>query len=240
MSNNLYKKVAIIQPNYIPWKGYFDIINMVDEFVIYDDVQYTKNDWRNRNKIKTNTGVIWVTIPVKHSISQKIYDVTVLNKNWRKKHWSTISQNYSKSTYFKYYKIIFEELYLNSEEKYLTSINLEFILKINEILGILTNISCSHDYNLTEGRIERLIDLVKKVNGKEYISGPAAKNYINEKMFNENGIKLSWMDYNNYPLYNQLFPPFEHGVSILDLIFNEGPNAIKFLKSFTNTNDNKK
>lgn len=207
---------------------------MVDEFVLYDDVQYTKNDWRNRNKIKTNHGVIWMAIPVNHSISQKINEITVLNNNWRKKHWSTVSQNYSKSSYFKIYKDIFEELYLNSQEKYLSRINYEFILKINEILGITTKISFSHDFNLSGGRIERLIDLMRKTSGNEYVSGSSAKNYLNEAIFNEHKIKLYWMDYQDYPEYNQLFPPFVHEVSIIDLIFNEGPNAIKFMKGSFN------
>ncbi len=207
---------------------------MVDEFVLYDDVQFTKNDWRNRNKIKTNDGVIWLTIPVNHSINQKINEITVLNNSWRKKHWITISQNYSKSPYSKFYKEFFEELYLNSDEKYLSKINFEFIKQINKILGITTKISFSHDYYLTGGRIDRLINLIKKVNCNEYISGPSAKNYINEVAFTDNNIKLSWMDYQAYPEYNQLFPPFEHAVSILDLIFNEGPNATKFMRSFTN------
>lgn len=212
---------------------------MADEFVLYDDVQYTKNDWRNRNKIKTSNGILWMTIPVKHSISQKINNITTLNNSWRKKHWTTISQNYAKAPYFKNYKDIFEDLYMNSEERYLSKINFGFILKVNEILGIDTKISWSQDYKVSGDKIERLIGLIKKINGTEYISGPTAKNYINENVFFENQVKLSWMDYSEYPVYSQLFPPFEHGVSILDLIFNEGPNVVKFMKSFHNPIDNK-
>lgn len=119
----LGKKLAIIQSNYIPWKGYFDIINMADEFIIYDDAQYTKNDWRNRNKIITNQGVTWITIPVKHSTSQKINEIEVLNNKWRKIHWKTLQQNYSKANYFKNYIEIFEELYLKEEISSLSKIN---------------------------------------------------------------------------------------------------------------------
>ncbi|HIP48251.1 MAG TPA: hypothetical protein EYG92_04705, partial [Lutibacter sp.] len=129
------KKIAILQSNYIPWKGYFDLINMVDEFILYDEVQYTKNDWRNRNKIQTKQGVQWLTIPVRQKeLSQLIKDTKITDKKWGKKHWATIRQNYSKAKYFKEYKDIFEELYLNCEEQYLSQINYKFIVVINEIL----------------------------------------------------------------------------------------------------------
>ena len=228
------KRVAILQSNYIPWKGYFDIINMVDEFVLYDSVQYTKNDWRNRNKIKTKQGIIWITIPVKHSISQKIDEIEVVDNKWRKKHWKTLVQNYSKSRYFSLYMNIFNDCYLNSEEKYLSKTNYSFICEINKILGITTNISWSTDYNISGKRTEKLLNICKQANATEYISGPAAKNYLDEKLFKQENLKVTWMDYCSYPEYNQLYPPFEHAVSILDLIFNEGPNATKFMKSFPN------
>ena len=108
------KKIAILQSNYIPWKGYFDLINMVDEFVIFDTAQFTKNDWRNRNKIKTSQGVQWLTIPAQqNSLQQLICETKVSNPKWAKKHWSTIAQNYSKTPYFKDYKDLFESFYLN-------------------------------------------------------------------------------------------------------------------------------
>lgn len=227
------KKIAIIQSNYIPWKGYFDLINMVDEFIIYDDMQYTKNDWRNRNKIKTAQGVQWLTIPVKQEkLDQKIKDSKVFDQTWFKKHWRTVSQNYSKAAYFKDYKEYFEELYLNTDTEYLSEINYKFISVINNILGITTKISWSSDYNYGEGKTERLVRLVELAGGKEYISGPAAKDYLETSLFLEAGLKVSWVDYSRYPEYHQLFPPFEHSVSILDLIFNEGENSSKFMKSF--------
>jgi len=226
------KKIAILQSNYIPWKGYFDIINMVDEFVIFDSVQFTKNDWRNRNRIKTSNGLNWITIPVKHSTSQKINEIVVLNNKWRKKHWQSLKQNYSKSTYFKKYIEIFEDLYINTNDVFLSEINLLFIKAINSILGIRTNISQSSEYKLEGEKNLKLINICNQANASEYISGPAAKSYLNEKQFEENNIKVFWMDYSDYPEYNQLNPPFEHGVSILDLIFNEGDNAVNYMKSF--------
>lgn len=228
------KKIAILQSNYIPWKGYFDLINMVDEFVIYDDVQYTKNDWRNRNKIKTSQKVQWLTIPVRQeSLDQKIKDTKITDKKWNTKHWRTISQNYAKAKHFKEYKEIFEELYLNSNEEYLSQINYKFITTINKILGISTKIKWSSEFELIDGQTQKLLAICKSCNADVYLSGPSAKNYFDEELAKKENIKVEWMEYSEYSEYNQLFPPFEHGVSVLDLIFNEGSNASKFMKSFS-------
>lgn len=227
------KKIAILQSNYIPWKGYFDLINMVDEFIIFDQVQYTKNDWRNRNQIKTKQGIQWLTIPVRHKESdQKIVDTKVSDLKWNTKHWRTIQQSYSKAPYFKEYKDIFEEFYLNNTEEYLSQINFQLIKIINQILGIKTVIKWSSDFDLVEGQTEKLLGICKQAGADIYLSGPAAKDYFDEKLADQEGIQVEWMDYSGYPEYNQLHEPFEHGVTILDLIFNEGPNATKYMKSF--------
>ena len=226
-------KAAILQSNYIPWKGYFDLMNRADVFIIYDEVQYTKNDWRNRNKIKTANGLTWLTIPVKQEkLSQRIIDTQVHNNDWRRKHWNSITISYSRAPYFRQYRSLFEELYLNSSETYLSRINYSFFVAINEVLGINTKLVWSNELNLVEGKSERLVDLCKKVGADEYISGPAAKDYLQTDLFEKENIKVSWMDYSGYTEYRQLYPPFEHGVSILDLIFNEGPESSRFLKSF--------
>lgn len=227
------KKIAILQSNYIPWKGYFDLINMVDEFVFYDEVQYTKNDWRNRNKIKTSQGIQWLTIPVRQeTLEQKIKDTKISDKKWNVKHWRTLSQNYSKSKCFKDYKDIFEELYLNSDEEYLSQINYKFITTINEILGIKTKLRYSSEFELIDGQTEKLLNICNQCEANSYLSGPAAKDYFDEELAKKENIEVEWMNYSGYQGYNQLFPPFEHGVSIIDLIFNEGSNATKFMKSF--------
>ena len=227
------KKVAILQSNYIPWKGYFDLINMVDEFILYDEVQYTKNDWRNRNKIKTPQGIQWLTIPVRQeSLDQKIKDTKISDKKWNIKHWRTISQNYSKAKYFKDYKDIFEELYLTCDEEYLSQINYKFITTINEILEIKTKLSWSSEFELVDGQTEKLLGICKDCNADIYLSGPAAKDYFNEELAKQENIKVEWMDYSGYKEYEQLNPPFEHGVTILDLIFNKGDRAKEFMKSF--------
>ena len=226
------KKTAILQSNYIPWKGYFDVIALVDEFIVYDDMQYTKRDWRNRNIIKTPQGTLWLSIPVISKDSRKkINQIKVSDKTWAKKHWETIRRNYTKSPCFEKYKNHFETIYKElSEYEFLSEINLHLIIEINKILGISTQISNSRDYNLIEGKTERLLQLCIDSGADEYVSGPAAKGYIDENLFKDAKISITWMDYEGYHEYRQLYPPFIHGVSILDLIFNEGDNAPNFMK----------
>jgi hypothetical protein len=216
------KKIAISQSNYIPWKGYFDLINKVDEFILYDDAQFTRRDWRNRNKIKTPNGLQWLTIPVdvKGKYFQKIKETKISDKNWGMKHWQQIKQNYSKARHFKNYKDIFEKLYLNCNEEYLSEINYKFIITINQILGIKTKIRSSDEFEIYGNLTEKLLNICKQCKANIYISGPAAKNYFDEKLAEKENIQVQWMNYSNYDEYEQLFPPFEHGVSILDLIFN--------------------
>lgn len=229
------KKIAILQSNYIPWKGYFDIINMVDEFILYDDMQYTRRDWRNRNKIVTPNGLLWLSIPVenKGKFYQKINETKVVDKQWIDSHWRSIQLNYSRARYFDEYAEQIRGIYERCrEEKFLSMINYKFIRGICDILGIKTQITWSSDYNLVDGKTERLIGLVKEAKGDYYLSGPAARDYIDDNLFKQANIKLDWMDYSGYPEYHQLFNGFEHGVSVLDLIFNEGINAVKFMKSF--------
>lgn len=230
------KKVAILQSNYIPWKGYFDIINMVDEFILYDDMQYTRRDWRNRNKIVTPNGLIWLTIPVesKGKFYQKINETKIIDNSWADSHWKSIQLNYARARYFSMYRDRIEKLYeACKEEAYLSRVNYRFIKEICDILGITTKIAWSSDYQLMDGKTERLIGLVKDAGGQYYLSGPAAKDYILEDLFTDAGIKLDWMDYSGYPEYKQLSIQFEHGVTILDLIFNEGPDAGNYMKSFS-------
>ena len=228
------KKAAIVQSNYIPWKGYFDLINCVDECILYDDMQYTKRDWRNRNRIKTPNGLLWLTIPVivKERFFQKIKDTVISDRKWNRKHWKTIVANYSKAAHFTDYRDLFEELYLKSNESYLSEINFKFITAICAVLEIDTIITRSMDYHLCEGKTERLVDLCRQAGAEEYISGPAAKDYIDEELFRREGITLRYMDYSGYPEYLQLYGQFEHSVSIIDLIFNEGADAPHYMKSF--------
>jgi hypothetical protein len=224
--------VSILQSNYIPWKGYFDIIAKSDVFIFHDDLQYTKNDWRNRNKIKTENGLKWLTIPCGTNEKRLICDVELDNSMWQKKHWEFIKDSYKNSPYFSVYKNLFEEIYLEKVWVKLSDLNQYMIKMISvDILNIKSTIfQDSRTYCLTKKKEDRVLELLDKVKANEYISGPSAKNYLNEEKFIDKNIKLTWMDYSDYKEYNQLYPPFEHGVSILDLIFNEGENARSFLK----------
>ena len=227
------KKVAIVQSNYIPWRGYFDLISQVDEFILFDDAQYTRRDWRNRNKIKTQNGSIWMTIPVeaKGKRDQKIKDTVISDPSWSRNHWRTIVYNYSKTKYFSRYKDLFEELYLGCNERMLSRVNYKFLTSICELLGIATKLVWSSEYRLVEGKTERLIDLCKQAGANEYLSGPTARGYIDEELFRSEKISLRYMDYSGYSEYEQLYPPFEPRVSIIDLIFNQGPGARNYMKS---------
>jgi hypothetical protein len=224
------RKVGIIQSSYIPWKGYFDIINDVDVFVFYDDVQYTKNDWRNRNKLKTDQGTSWITIPVGKRIDRLIYEVEIHDNSWQKKHWNTIKGSYSRTPYFKQYQEFFEYVYLETEWTKLSTLNHFLLEKISkDYLGIQTEFRDSRKYDAQGEKLERLVDLLIKVEATSYISGPSARRYIDENRFRDAGIELIYKDYTGYPEYTQLFPPFEHAVSILDLLFNCGPAAPDYI-----------
>lgn len=226
------KRVAIVQSNYIPWKGYFDLISSVDEFIIYDDVQYTRRDWRNRNRIKTPSGLKWLTIPVecKGRYLQKINETVTSDPSWNRKHWQTIVHNYSRAPYFKEYRDFFQELYFTCQERFLSKINYRFLTAICRLLGIDTVFSWSTDYRREKDKTESLLSLCLQAEASEYISGPAAKSYLEEERFEGAGIALTYVDYSGYQEYAQLYPPFEHAVSILDLILNTGPEATRYMK----------
>jgi len=220
-----------LQSNYIPWKGYFDIIGMVDEFIIYDEVQYTKNDWRNRNKIKTPSGLQWITIPVyQKSLHQKISETQVSNYKWGIKNWNSVKANYARASYFKFYSPMLEEFYSTVKNPFLSQINVSLIRMICDQLNINTKITNSADYDLKGDPTEKLIGLCKQSESSYYLSGPAAKNYLREELFKEEGIEVEWIDYDSYQEYPQLFPPFEHAVSIIDLLFNVGPDSHHYMK----------
>lgn len=224
------KKIAILQSNYIPWKGYFDMINSVDEFIIYDDVQFTKNDWRNRNKIKTPNGVQWLTVPVGQDINRLILDVELPNNNWKIKHWKTLESNYRRAPHFEEIATVFESLYLSESFTHLSQLNRRLIDAVCDYLGIKTVIRNSWDYSVIDGRTDRLVDMCVQAGGTEYVTGPAAMNYIEENLFAERGIKLTLFDYSGYPEYPQIWGKFIHEVTILDLLFNCGNEASRFMK----------
>lgn len=227
------KKVAILQSNYIPWKGYFDIISEVDEFILYDDMQYTRRDWRNRNQIKTPAGLQWLTVPVqvKGKYEQKIKDTLIVKTDWAKDHLKAFYQNYKRAPFFDEIYNIFEGTYTNKDFTHLSNLNRDLIQIICNYLNIKTKISSSTDYNLVEGKTERLLSLCQQAGASDYISGPAARQYIDEMIFKKAGVKLHWFDYSGYPEYVQLWGgAFMHNVTILDLLFNCGPDSSNYMK----------
>ncbi len=226
------KKVAIQQSNYIPWKGYFDMIAAVDEFILFDDMQYTRRDWRNRNLIKTPNGVQWLSVPVqvKGKYYQKIKETKIDGTDWQTSHWNLLRQNYRHAPHFDDIAEWLEPIYRERVFNNLSQMNRFFIESICNYLSINTVITNSWDYELVDGKTERLCDLCRKVGGTEYISGPAAKDYIDEVMIKDMGIKLIWFDYSNYSEYSQLWGEFTHSVTILDLLFNCGKKSKQYMR----------
>ncbi|OUL88682.1 WbqC family protein [Paraburkholderia hospita] len=226
------KKIAILQSNYIPWKGYFDLIAAVDEFILYDDMQYTRRDWRNRNQIKTPQGVQWLTIPVqvKGKYHQKIRETEIDGTDWSSAHWKALAQNYRRSPHYAEIAEWLQPLYSSAPDRFLSALNRRFIEAVCNYLGIQTRITNSWDFTSMEGKTERLVDLCLQAGATEYISGPSAKDYIDDSMFSDNKVKLTWFEYSNYPVYPQLWGDFTHNVSIIDLLFNCGKDSGKYMK----------
>jgi hypothetical protein len=224
------KTVAILQSNYIPWKGYFSIIKASDLFIFHDDLQYTKQDWRNRNTIKTSSGLKWLTIPCGSNEHRQICDVTIPDNSWQKNHWNCIYDAYHKAPYFKRYSSFFEKIYLDIRWHDLSAFNQYIIQYIaREYLNITTQFDDSRVYNLKETKEKRVLELLKATKATDYVSGPAAKSYIHEDFFSKQGITVHWMNYNQYKIYNQFHTPFEHKVSVIDLLFHVGPKAKNYL-----------
>lgn len=221
------KRVAILQSNYIPWKGYFDLIAAVDEFILYDDVQFTKNDWRNRNRIKTPRGIEWLTVPTGGKIGRRIRDVHLPNPIWQQKHWKTLEANYGRARHFAEVAEWLAPLYLQHRWNALSDLNRSLIEHVCGYLGITTKISSSCDYQLGAGRSLRLVDLCEQAGASEYVTGPSAKAYLDESLFSQRHMRVTWFDYSGYSEYRQLWGlPFVHEVSVLDVLFNCGADSV--------------
>ena len=224
-------KVLVTQPNYIPWKGYFDLIAKVDKFVVLDDVQYTSRDWRNRNLIKTPQGTIWLNIPINKKNRILIKDVLIKDFNWVNDHLNKIERNYKKSRYFDSIFPALQETYQGLTSERLIDINIEIINFICRYLDIQTEISFSSDIkdkNLEKSH--RILDICIENNATIYVTGSKSKNYIDENIFNSKKIRIEFEEFENYPSYDQLWGLFNEKVSVIDLLFNEGPNSYKFMK----------
>ena len=230
--------LVIDQPNYIPWKGYFDLIHDADLFVFYSDVQYTSRDWRNRNKIITPNGEKWLSVPVGNDIHRLICDVTIQDSSWQKNHYDTIKFAYSKAPYFKKYKEFLDYCYIDKKWNNLCELDCYMTETIaRDFLGCKTKFADSRDFETTGVKHERILSLAKNIfnktetiqndgGGMVYLSGPAAKDYIIGADYKKAGVGLAWKNYDGYPEYPQCTKnPFTHFVSVLDLLFNKGEDA---------------
>lgn len=218
--------VAVLQSNYLPWKGYFDFIHEVDLFVFYDDVQFTTNDWRNRNRIPTANGLTWLTVPVGAAIDRLICEVVIPDARWQRKHWMTLQQSYAGTPGLALYGEFFRHVYEDNRWQSLSELNQSLIRGIAGLLDIHTRFDDSRHYCLHGHKQERLLDLLQQLGATRYISGPAGRNYIEEEGFREAGIELAYKSYSGYPEYRQRHGhPFEHAVSVVDLLFNTGADA---------------
>jgi hypothetical protein len=224
---------VILQPSYIPWRGYFHQIFKADIFIFYDDVQYDKNGWRNRNRIKTPNGPIWLTIPVRHrgNVSEQtpICEIRIdWSKDWSRKHWATLQQSYAKAPFYKEYAPLLETFY-HWQYEFLADFTINFTVELSRALGIgnrrFFRSSDLHGHGL---KTDRLISLLQEVGATHYISGPSARNYLEEQKLSEAGISLEYMTY-QYPDYPQLYPPYDPHVSILDLLMVAGGQAPDFI-----------
>jgi hypothetical protein len=241
------ERIAILQPGYLPWLGFFDQMQQVDTFVIYDDVQYDKNGWRNRNKIKTPQGEQWLTVPVMVRGNNRplIKDVLIDNHtDWRGKHLKSIKQNYSRAPFFKDYVDMLDRVY-TEEWKWLLDLDITLVLAFREALGIKTKILYSSEMDVedsgrdtgdnkeTGNREHRLIDICNKLLATEFLEGNAGRGYLegpNTELFNQSGIKIVYQEY-QHPKYRQLYGEFQSHLSIVDLLMNCGPNSLKIIAS---------
>jgi hypothetical protein len=226
------KRVAIVQSNYVPWRGYFDLIASVDEFILLDDVQYTRRDWRNRNRIKTPQGTRWLSIAVNVSgrYSQAICETEVADSEWSKRHWQTVHLSYREAAGYEHSGDFVKELYASAPPTYLSEINRHFLDAICRRLEIDTPLTLSLDYGAEGVKSERLIDLCRKAGASVYVSGPSAKAYLDEKQFGAAGITVSWFEYGPYPEYGQPHPPFDPQVSVLDTLLCTGEHAARYVR----------
>jgi WbqC-like protein family len=225
-------RICIIQSCYVPWKGFFDLIGQCDEYVMFDSVQYVKRHWHNRNRVKTANGVEWLTIPVlaKGRFEQPI-DQVEIEKPWADRHWRTLELAYKRAPFFQQFGPTVQGWYERADKQArLTEVNAIFLHGIAGLLGLKTRIVSDAAYPARGARTERLLGIVRAAGADRYLSGPSAKVYFDEALFASAGIATEWMSYDGYPEYRQLHGGFEHAVSVLDVLFNTGPEAPRYLK----------
>jgi hypothetical protein len=230
-------KCAVIQPSYVPWRGYFDLIMRSDVFVFYDDVQYDKSGWRNRNRVKTPNGVGWLTIPVVakgNTASHLPIHQARINPAvaWAHKHWTTLEQSYRKAPYFSTFAPLVRPFYERPAEL-LVEVTIPLTIALARAVGIThTRFVRSSELGIAGAKTDRLIAVLRSVGATHYYSGPSARDYIEADKFADAGIALEYVDY-RYAAYTQLYPPYEEKVSILDTLFMLGPATGHHIRSET-------
>ena len=227
------RKVAIIQSNYIPWVGYFDVIASVDEFIFLDEVQYTHRDWRNRNLIHTPSGDRWLTIPIESSKINRntpIKNVYTSNSYWIPEHLESIRRNYRKSEYFDILFPQLEGIYVGLTSTNLSEINQTLIRTLSKIMNIKVNFSDSSLYpNSLAQKSDRILEICLAAGASVYVSGPAAKNYLDEGKFADFGVQVEWFTY-NYLAYKKLWDDTNTNLSIIDTLLNIGPECLSKIR----------
>ena len=223
-------KVIVNQPTYIPWMGYFAMIDLADVFVFYDDVQFSVQSWQQSNRIKTAQGIQKLTVPIERHFGQKINEVKINSfYTWGAKHWKSIGQSYSKAPYFEQYESYIRDTY-EVGWYYLCDLNIYLIRLLTELLDVrIPKFVKSSERKLSGAKTDRLIPLLQELGATEYISGLAAKDYIGEDKFKEADIKLTWFNY-QHPAYPQIRGEFISHLSAIDLLFNTGAEAINYIR----------
>lgn len=224
-------RAAILQPSYLPWPGHFFWAFHCDTFIFLDDVQFTRRDWRNRNKIKTAKGPQWLTVPIitKGKFNQIILETKIDNSiNWRKKHWLSIKHHYSRAPYFKSYEMVLQEIYLRDWD-YLVDLSIYSMAAISKLIGLKTIFIRSSKIKVTGTKTERLVNICKKVGATEYLTGERAKSYIKEELFKIEKIKIVYQDFKPI-VYPQLYGEFVPYLSMLDMLLNCGEGSIHYLQ----------
>lgn len=223
------KRVAILQSNYIPWRGYFRILGSVDEFVVYDVVQFTKNDWRNRNRIRTAQGLQWLTVPVKTSgrFGQSIAETEIAGPAWAEAHWKRIAQAYARAPFLSMYRTRFEEVYAACAlETRLSAVNRRLLVLVAGFLGLPAVITDADACNGDTDRTGRLVEICRSAGATVYVTGPSALGYLDLPRFAAAQIEVEVMDYSSLGPYPQVHGgAFESHVSVLDVLFNAGDAA---------------
>lgn len=223
--------IGILQPGYLPWLGFFEQLYRSDVFVIYDDVQYDKNGWRNRNRVKTANGIQWLTVPVllKYNDHPQICEVRIDNNTkWRKKHLETIRQSYARTPFFKQYFELFESTFTRDWE-YLIDLDIHLIKMLAQALGIPEKLMIrSSTLDIEGDRVDRLIKLCNHFGADTFYEGASGINYIDPTEFQQNGIMVQFQEY-HHPEYAQLYGDFVPYLSVLDLLFNCGYNSLDIL-----------